>query len=350
MDFHQQAQFCAGLLCVALVSFDVFKSIIVPRVTSRWFRIAPFLLGRVLWPVHKAIARMLPSGPRKAYYDAFAPLAFILLLLTWFLFFVVGYGLMLYALRGDVRPVITTFGDATYFAATSILTLGFGDIVASSTAARFVVISAGVTGLIFMALDVSLLFTMQNWVQQRELVVSTLISRAGAPASGLVLLLRYQELHILPQLGTSFLQWESWISAIQESHRAFPMLMYFRSTNSDDSWVGCLAAMLDAASLLATSIEYPVGESQLFYWLGCRTTKVLAAYFGLPPEDSAHMTRQEYDDGLHYLKEAGFDIISSDVAWSQFSSMRSAYMRYLVPIARAFALPLNEWIPSLNLR
>ena len=63
---------------------------------------------------------------------------------------------------------------------------------------------AAMLGLVFMALGVSLLFSMQSYFQQREQIVNYLMSRAGSPASGVVLLLRYRELDISSQFVQCF--------------------------------------------------------------------------------------------------------------------------------------------------
>ena len=69
----------------------------------------------------------------------FAPAATVGLLLAWLVTLIFGYGLVFYALRDQLRPVPTDLGDALYFAATSLLTLGFGDFVADGAAARIFV-------------------------------------------------------------------------------------------------------------------------------------------------------------------------------------------------------------------
>ena len=61
------------------------------------------------------------------------------LLAAWLVALIVGYGLILYALRDELRPVPPDLGSTLYFAATSVLTLGFGDIVAVGAPARIIV-------------------------------------------------------------------------------------------------------------------------------------------------------------------------------------------------------------------
>lgn len=340
-----------GITLVLLVLFDVFKTVIVPRVTSRKFRIAPFLLGAIMWPLYKKAALSFSSKRiSTSLLETFAPLSFVVLMMIWLFLMISGFALILFSLRVEITPHIKHFNEAIYFAGASVLTIGYGDLVASSPTARFVVLTGALCGLIFMALDISFLFTVQNWLQQREQIVNTLTSRAGTPASGLVLLLRYKELNILSTLGASFLQWESWTASILESHRAYPILIYFRSSNSRESWLSSMGAMLDAASILLTSIdEAHVGEADLFYWLSCTTIETMCRFMNVPGNDGIHITRQDYEDGLSVLAEAGYKTKIDDRAWNQFCARRSGYMGNLIALADAYALPMHSWIQGLPL-
>ena len=63
----------SGTVIVSLVCFDVFQSIILPRATSRRLRIAPLLVGKILWPTYRTIVRKLPIAWRASWYRSFAP-------------------------------------------------------------------------------------------------------------------------------------------------------------------------------------------------------------------------------------------------------------------------------------
>jgi len=340
-----------GTVLIALVLFDVFKSVIVPRITSTKWRIAPFLIGRTLWPMYKKIALSIPTKETsEAVLDTYAPLAFVILMLVWLFMMVLGYALLFFSFRNDFTPHIHSLREAFYYAGSSVVTIGFSNVLAATTAARAMVLLAALCGLVFMALEISFLFTIQTWLQHREQVVNTLSSRAGIPSSGLVLLLRYKELKIVPTLGASFLHWEAWAASILESHRAYPLLVYFRSSNKRDSWVSSMGAMLDAASLLFTSIEdVNVGEADLFYWLSCTTAESICQFLRLPTIEGIYLTKKEYMDGLSILADAGYTIKSNERAWQQFSARRAGYMGNLIAIAKAFALPMHTWIPGFSL-
>ena len=124
------------------------------------------------------------DGPnRNSLLGFFGPAAALLLLVTWLATLILGYGLVLYAIRDQLRPVPADLATTLYFAAVSVTTLGFGEIVADGTLARMLAILAAVSGLGTVALVVTFLFSLYGSYQRREVQVVTLEATAGGPPS-----------------------------------------------------------------------------------------------------------------------------------------------------------------------
>ncbi len=339
-----------GIILVAFVFRDIFDGIIVPRATSSRLRLGPNVVRKIAWPAVRWLALASPSERfRTIALNAFAPMAFVLLTICWMGSLTLGFALIIHALGREVSPPATRFADALYFAGTSVLTIGYGDIVASGEKVRFTVLAAALCGLATMALLVSFLFVLHSWVQQREQVVNRVTSRAGTPPSGLVLLLRYQELGIARTLSAAYLTWEAWVAAVLESHPAFLILPYFRSSNEKNSWIATMGALLDAACLLLTCVvDVSVGEADLFYWLACRTAKELCEQLGLGDGDGQELSGEDFQLGLSLLQQSGYDIVKdTDAAWKEFSARRAAYMPYLSALSDYLVVPLQDWVPAL---
>ena len=279
----------------------------------------------------------------------FCSLTFVTLLGVWLSLLICGFAFLILTLGDRVKPPITELSDAIYFAGTSVLTLGFGDLIASQWPARAIVLIAAMLGLVFMALGVSLLFSMQSYFQQREQIVNTLMSRAGSPASGVVLLLRYRELNIVASLSNTFIQWESWVALILESHCAYPLLVHFRSAVAGNSWLASVGATLDAATLLLTTIDKEwIGEADLYYWMAVNTLKSVSTHLGYAPIDEETVTYSEYLQALEFLKDAHYHVKNSESSFEYFKARRSAYMRYLLPLSKFLELPQQVWLPEFK--
>jgi len=146
-------------------------------------------------------------------------------------------------------------------------------------------------------------------VQKRETMVNTLESRLGPSTTGLGLLLRYKELDLSHKLGESFNQWELWAAELLESHRAYPLLSYFRSAKACVSWVTILGALLDASALtIAATAGEATGEARLFFELATKTVQSLTAFLNLEVQEKAHVTPEEYSQALNLLSAAGYKV------------------------------------------
>jgi hypothetical protein len=77
----------------------------------------------------------LSETPR-SFLGIYAPLVVVIVLFVWGMALIFGYGLLFLALQSELQPRLNDLGAALYFAGTSLLTLGFGDIVATGGITR----------------------------------------------------------------------------------------------------------------------------------------------------------------------------------------------------------------------
>src|SRR2546428_9079383 len=120
-------EFLAGLVIVFAVLSDVYQSVVVPR-PSPWgvFRLTRLVI-RDSWRVWRNLG--LRAGPerRERMLGTFAPRVLIGLLLVWILGLVLGFGLMLYALRTQTHPPLGNLLMTVYYPAPCPLTSRYGD-------------------------------------------------------------------------------------------------------------------------------------------------------------------------------------------------------------------------------
>ena len=137
----------------------------------------------------------------------------------------------------------------------ALLTLGFGDIVPVGAVDRTVVMIEAGIGLGVVALTVSLLFSLYAAFQRREVLVITLDASAGSPPSGIGLLENCRWMEMPEHLDEVFRDWKVWSAEVLDSHLAYPILNYFRSSHDNESWVSALGAVLDASTLVLTAVD-----------------------------------------------------------------------------------------------
>src|SRR5437764_11657806 len=100
-EFPQAAKFpvmrwvvgVVGIALLAIVLWDAFETIILPRRISGRFRLAK-LFYRATWSPWRAIAPLLPRRPGDAFLSFYGPLSLILLLALWASGIVLAFGML----------------------------------------------------------------------------------------------------------------------------------------------------------------------------------------------------------------------------------------------------------------
>ena len=330
-----------GLVLLGLAFWDVFQTIVVPRPTPGVFRIGRYLI-RGSWRVVRAFGTRNDERHEQLL-GLFAPAATIALLVAWLVALVLGYGLVLFALGGELRPASPDLGTAIYFGATSVLTLGFGDVIAVGGPARFVVAAAALSGLGVVALVVTFLFSLFASYQRREVAVVTLQAKAGVPSSAVVLLESVARLGLTDRLPDFFGEWERWVAEVLDSHVAYPLLGFFRSSHDDVAWITALGTVLDAASLVLTTIEgVPRGQAELVKKMGAHLVEDITN-LGFRAEGADGVDREAFDAVYQRLAAAGYRLLPLDDAWPAFRRARSTYAERLEAMASYWAVPAAAW-------
>jgi hypothetical protein len=337
-----------GGAVIILVLSDVFQSVVMPRATGRRFRMS-FYVWRVVWYLWPRFAwRILPADTdrREEFLAVFAPLMLVALMGIWIGLLIFGFGLILWGLRAGVSPAHASLGTMMYFAGTSLLTIGFGDIVAHHALPRLVSIFAGLAGLSFLSIVTAFLFALFTSFQRRETFVVTTAARAGSPPSGINLLALAAYSQTQGDFSGLMIDAQRWGASVMESHLAYPMLAYFRSSHDEQSWVGTLGTLLDAATLVLTTIDgSKCGQAEIFYSVGVHATTDLSRYFSVEvPDEGVEIERYEFDSACARLAGAGYALRPLDEAWLHFSALRAKYASRLNSMARFFQIPPLQWI------
>jgi hypothetical protein len=337
-----------GGLLVASILFDVFLTVVVPRRApniGRRLRLSGYLVPG-LWRWWRWVGLGLSATERReGFLGTFGALSVILLLAAWVTGLMIGYGLLFDSVADQLHPASDHFGASLYFAGVSLLTIGFGDIVPVGGSARLIALIAAANGLGLIALVITLLFTLYGSFQRREVAVVVLEAGAGAPPSGVTLLETYALAGILDDLPGVFREWQSWAAEVLDSHIAYPILAYFRSSHDNDSWISSLGAVMDASTLVLTTVKGgPKGWAKLSRAVGGHCLEDLVNYFGLPHEPEVGVEREEFEEARRRLAKAGFELEDADQAWAHFSRLRQSYAGRVNALARYWATPPAQWI------
>ena len=333
--------FIAGAALVVFTIRSMVRTFLVPRALQAH-------LSRAVFVEVRRVFRLFASdrhdySRRDRVMAVYAPIALLVLLFVWVAIVLGGYTAMFFALGG-----VSAF-EAFTLAGSSMLTLGF--IHPPTASGVFLAITAAGVGLVVLALFITYLPSLYGGFQRRERGVSKLEVRAGQPPSGVYLIGLAWTVGQLENLRALWAEWEDWFVDVDESHSSFPALVFFRSTHPDQSWITAAGAILDGASLFASTVDTPrQPEPEFMIRAGYLCLRHLATFFNIPvdddprPEDPISVTRQEFDDAVERLSNAGVPLKPDrEQCWRDFAGWRVNYDAALVALARLSMAPIAPW-------
>jgi hypothetical protein len=334
-----------GIFLLVWTLFDVFRTLVTPRAARGRFRLGRMLF-RLLWRPWRWVGlRTKTVQARERVLAAAAPFFFFVLLVGWVCIALLAYALILWspAFVHGIGVGGTSFGNALYTSGTALFTLGFGGGVATGWT-RAVAVAEGATGLGLFAVVIAYLPVLYQAFNRREVGVLLLDARAGSPPSGPELLHRMGSAGVASSLPQLFAEWERWVADVLESHMSYPILALFRSPHDYTSWVTSLGSVLDAATLILTSVDDESDErAKLLYGTGVHAVEDLFYYFRLTERESV-IQRHEFEDVLNDMKNDGFAIRPVDEAFASFTEKRAKYAPRLDALVVLLAAPPGQWI------
>jgi hypothetical protein len=339
------AEVVAGVSIAVAAFYDLFKSVVLPRPSVNRF-IMVRLLFFAFWALWRWVSRRMTNAARRETWLAtFGPSAVIAMFFTWALAFLLGYALILDGLRNQIRPPLDNLGEAVYFSASTIVPLSYGDFVPIGLAARIMILFESATGVGIAALVITLLFSLYAAFQEREELVVQLDAIAGAPPSGVQLLETVFERGLRDELVKTFDDWRRWSAAVLESHLAYPILLYFRSSHDNEAWLNSFGAVMDAACLVMSTVdEDEEGPARLMFTVGNHLVEDLAWYFRYTSSKEPLVDHEEFHQAVLRLKKAGYKVKPLDESWTKFQHLRGKYASQLVQMADRLAIVPAEWI------
>jgi hypothetical protein len=168
---------------------------------------------------------------------------------------------------------------------------------------------------------------------------------AGAPPSGVQILETVAEHNMRAELNNTFDEWRRWSAMVLESHLAYPLLIYFRSSHDNEAWVNSFGAVMDAAILVISTIDDDSeGPAHLMFKVGNHLVEDMRWVFGAKSSTDPIVERDEYNVAVDRLVKAGYRIRDREAGWKRFVELRSNYADTLNSIAQWLVIPPAQWI------
>jgi hypothetical protein len=349
-----------GLIILWVVLLDAFETVVLPRRVTRKFKLTAWFYRRTWVPWKKIAGHIQTPAWQQSFLGYFGPLSLIMLLAFWAASLIFGFALLQYGIGGHEQlgnePI--TFPRIIYQSGQTFFTLGYGDILPVTALARFLAVLEAGMGFAFLGVVIGYIPVVYSSFSRREIQISMLDARAGSPPTAGELLVRLAGSSDNPAIEQIVLDevlrdWERWSAELLESHISYPVLSFFRSQHSNQSWLGALTTMLDVTSLILTGIEgvHP-GQARLTFAMARHAAVDLAQvvnarYDPLPAE---RLPEDIFNGLKEKLSAAGLKLRTGDEARQKLDRLRSMYEPYVHATGKNLMLGIPPWKHPERLR
>jgi hypothetical protein len=349
-----------GIAILWVVLLDAFETVVLPRRVLRNFKLTAYFYRRTWIPWRKIAGGIKSTSRQQNFLGYFGPLSLILLLGIWASGLILGFALIQFGIGGheQLNQEPLTFGKIVYHSGETFFTLGYGDIVPTSRAARALSVFEAGMGFAFLGVVIGYIPVVYSSFSRREIQISMLDARAGSPPSAAELLVRLAGRTEEPGVNQRVLDevlrdWERWAAELLEAQISYPVLTFFRSQHSNQSWLGALTTMLDVTSLVLTGIEgvHP-GQAKLTFAMARHAAVDLAQVVNakMDPLVRERMPEEEFSGLREALDAAGLKLRSDDYGRAKLAKLRSMYEPYVHAIGRNLMLTLPAWRHAEKIR
>jgi hypothetical protein len=341
----------AGSALIIFILIDAFEVMILPRRVRHPLRLAQ-LYYRSTWRLCRWLAGFLPQGRlRHSFLGVFGPFSLFALISIWAFALITGFALIGWAGDAGLKIEDGSFVGYLYMSGTTFFTLGYGDLVPTTTWGRVLAVSEAGIGFTFLAIIVSYLPILYQAFSRREIPISLLDARAGSPPTAGELLRRMAKGGGQSQLTTALCEWERWSAEILENHLSFPVLSYYRSQHDNQSWVAALTTMLDTSALLIASDSASHSyQARLTFAMARHAAVDLALVFMTPPLWPAPERLADADLARlrTTLRDAGMELNESEESTRALTQLRALYEPVVNALANYLLFTLPGFAPSVT--
>ena len=342
-----------GFAIIWVVLLDAFETVALPRRVLRNFKLTAYFYRRTWIPWRRIASHIKTPSRQQNFLGYFGPLSLILLLAFWAASLIFGFSLIQYGIGGheQLSGEPLTFGKILYHSGETFFTLGYGDIVPTSGAARALSVFEAGMGFAFLGVVIGYIPVVYSSFSRREIQISMLDARAGSPPSAAELLVRLAGTSEEPGVSQRVMDevlrdWERWAAELLESQISYPVLTFFRSQHSNQSWLAALTTMLDVTSLVLTGIEgvHP-GQAKVTFAMARHAAVDLAQVVNAryDPAFADRLPDAELDALRETLATAGLKLRSDEYGREKLAKLRSMYEPYVQATGRNLMLTTPLW-------
>lgn len=349
-----------GILLILIFLVDIFLTVLYARIGTS---IIGSRLARLVW--ESFVQASKPLGRRRGAVLSFCgPVILVLLVGVWAVGLTLGAALIMHpelgtSIRATNGNTPTDFVTAMYAGGSSMAIVGASDFTPHTSPTRLLFLLNSLIGISVMSLTLTYVMQVYTALQRRNVMAMNIhfLSACSGDAAELLARLGSQGQFSagytnLSQLGVEMTQ-------AKEAHHFYPVLFYFRFSDSYHSVSRSTLVALDTVSLINSALD-----DEKYRWL--KETGAVAQLWAasmmlvttledtfLPngaPRQDAQPDRQtedrwkaRYDDALLRLRQAGVQTIDdARIGAEAYISCRMQWDHHIRNLAPSMAYSMEE--------
>ena len=189
--------------------------------------------------------------------------------------------------------------------------------------------------------------TMYSAFSQRELGIAQLDARAGSPPTVAEALRRLPVEAGEARPDAVLGDMERWSAALLETHISYPLLAYYRSQHSNQSWLAALTATLDTCAVIVAGAEgVRRDQARVTFAMGRHALVDVAQSFVTRPETGMpdRLPAESLARLREHLAKTPVRLPSTAEFEARLTSLRLLYEPYAQALAQHLLIDLPPWI------
>jgi hypothetical protein len=351
-----------GAAVMLAVLADIFLTILYARADRTLFSRA---VARGTWRVFRAASR--GQGQRRPVILSFCgPAILVVLVLVWALSLTLGSALVIHprlgqSIRVDGEPTPTDFMSAVYAGGNSLTFVGAGSFRPHTAGTRLFFLLNSLIGIAVTSLTLTYLMQVYGALVRRNALGLSLDLASGESADAAELLAGMAPEGQISGGYTNFSELAAQLTALKETHHLYPVLFFFRFTDSCYSVSRITLLIFDTVSLIKTALsdaKHSWVKESLAVTQAWRAAILILGMmeetFGPRAEDARRKEpspgieterqwRARYETALRRLREAHVDTVEDERAGADaYVALRAEWSPIIERLAPAMGYSIGD--------
>jgi hypothetical protein len=349
-----------GILLILLILLDMFLTVLYARIGTS---IIGARLGRLVWASFVTASRA--AGSRRGAVLSFCgPLILVLLVGLWAVGLTMGAALIMHpelgtSIRAANGETPTDFVTAMYAGGSSMAIVGASDFTPHTSTTRLLFLLNSLIGMSVMSLTLTYVMQVYTALQRRNVMAMNIHFQSACTGDAAELLARLGPQGQFSGGYTNLSELGVEMTEAKEAHHFYPVLFYFRFSDSYHSVSRSTLVALDTVSLIKSALD-----DKHYRWL--KETGAIARLWeasmmlvitlentflpsgaphrdAQPDEETRDRWRARYRAALLRLRQAGIQTTGDPTAGAEaYISCRMQWDHHIANLAPSMAYSMGE--------